>query len=128
MKGEVLIYDLGEQRAFCLNETSALVWQACNGKKSVTDIGFELSGKLNSQVNEDLVWLALDQLKNENLIESEKEDFQIDFSGMSRRNVIKKVGLAAIVALPIVTSLVAPTAASAQSAATTRPAVSVATE
>ena len=29
--GEVLIYDLDTNKAFCLNETSALVWQACDG-------------------------------------------------------------------------------------------------
>ena len=30
---EVLIYDLKVDKAFCLNETSALIWQACDGKK-----------------------------------------------------------------------------------------------
>jgi hypothetical protein len=114
LNGEVLIYDLGENKAFCLNETSALVWQACNGEKNVSEISRELSQKLNSPANEDLIWLALDQLKKENLIENQ-EDFQIDFNGMSRRSVIKKVGLTVVVALPLVTSLVAPTAASAQS-------------
>ncbi len=114
LNGEVLIYDLGENKAFCLNETSALVWQACNGEKNVSEISRELSQKLNSPANEDLIWLALDQLKKENLIENQ-EDFQIDFNGMSRRSVIKKVGLAVVVALPLVTSLVAPTAAAAQS-------------
>lgn len=62
-----------------------------------------------------MVWLALDQLKKENLIESKEENFQIDFNGMSRREVIKKVGLTAVIALPIVTGLVAPTSANATS-------------
>ncbi len=115
LNGEVLIYDLREHKAFCLNETSALVWQACDGEKNVAEIGRELGKKLNSPANDDLVWLALDQLKKENLIESKEEDFQIDFNGMSRREVIRKVGLASVVALPIISSLVAPTAASAQS-------------
>lgn len=116
MNGEILIYDLGENKAFCLNETSALIWQACNGEKNVSEISREIGAKLGSPASEDLVWLALDQLKKENLIES-KEDFQIDFNGISRRDVIKKVGLAAVVALPLVTSLVAPKAANAASPA-----------
>ncbi|MDQ6785929.1 MAG: PqqD family protein [Acidobacteriota bacterium] len=116
LHGEVLIYDLAENKAFCLNETSALVWQMCDGKKNVTEINEILSKKLNSPANEDLVWLALDQLKKEKLIET-KEDFQIDFNGLSRREVIKKVGLASVIALPLVASLVAPTPASAQSGA-----------
>ena len=115
LDGEVLIYDLREHKAFCLNETSALVWQACDGEKNVAEIGRELGKKLNSPANDDLIWLALDQLKKENLIESKEEDFQIDFNGMSRREVIRKVGLASVVALPIISSLVAPTAASAKS-------------
>ena len=115
LNGEVLIYDLGENKAFCLNETSALVWQACNGEKNVAEISRELSGKLDSPVNEDLVWLALDQLKKENLIEN-KDEVVADFGGMSRREVIRKVGFASIVALPLISSLVAPPAISAQSA------------
>ncbi len=115
LDGEILIYDLREHKAFCLNKTSALVWQACDSEKIVAEIGRELGKRLNSPANDDLVWLALDQLKKENLIESKEEDFQIDFNGMSRREVIRKVGLASVVALPIISSLVAPTAASAQS-------------
>jgi len=59
--------------------------------------------------------LALDQLKKENLIEN-KDEIVADFNGMSRREVIRKVGLASVVALPLISSLVAPMAVSAQSA------------
>ena len=31
MPDEILIYDLDTNKAHCLNETSALVWKACNG-------------------------------------------------------------------------------------------------
>jgi hypothetical protein len=114
LDGEVLIYDLDKNKAFCLNEASALVWQACDGNKDVSEIRNSLGKQLNSPVNDDFVWLALDQLKKENLIEN-KDEIAADFNGMSRRSVIKKVGLAVVVALPLVTSLVAPTAAAAQS-------------
>ncbi len=113
--GEVLIYDLNTNKAFSLNETSSLVWQLCDGDNSFSEISESISRKLDSPANEDLVWLALDQLKKEKLIANGNEVVS-NFTGMSRREVIKKVGLGTMIALPIVSSLVAPTAASAQSA------------
>lgn len=118
MDGEVLIYDLNDNRAFCLNETSALIWQACDGKKSTAEIGEWVAGKLNSPINEDFIWLALNQLKREDLIENEVT-VPIELEGLSRRQIIKKIGISSMLALPIVTSLVAPRAANAQSVMTT---------
>lgn len=117
LNGEVLIYDLDTNKAFCLNETSALIWQACDGNKDVSEIRNSLGKQLGSVVNDDFVWLALDQLKKENLIEN-KDEVAVDFNGMSRREVIKKVGLGTMIALPIVASLTAPMAIHAASTCT----------
>lgn len=114
LDGEVLIYNLNDNKAFCLNETSALVWQMCDGNKSVSEISQAVGSKLNAPVSEDLVWLAIDQLKNEKLL-ANNEEIVPDFNGVSRREVIKKIGLTSMVALPFVSSLVAPKAAQAQS-------------
>jgi len=78
------------------------------------DIAAALGRKTNQQVNDEFVWLAIDQLSKSNLLE-EKMQAEV-FSGMSRRDVIKKVGLGAMIALPIVSTLVAPRAAHANSA------------
>lgn len=121
LKGEVLIYDLKINKAFCLNETSAIVWQLCDGNNSVSDITKKFSKELNSPVTEDFVWLAIDQLKQENLL-SNSEEIVPEFNGMSRREVIRKVGLGTMVAIPIVSGLIAPTAVQAQSGACTTPA------
>lgn len=112
---EVLIYDLDTHKAHCLNETSAAVYQACDGKTFVSEISFLLSKQLKSPVTEDFVWLALDGLKKENLIGNEVE-ISMPFEGLSRREVIRKVGLASMIALPVSSSLTAPTAAHAASA------------
>jgi hypothetical protein len=108
LNGETLIYDLDTHRAVCLNETSALVWQNCDGTKTVKQLGDVLANELKNPTSEDLIWLALDQLKKENLIEN-KEDLEDKFKGVSRREVIRKVGLGSMIALPIITGLVAPT-------------------
>lgn len=114
--GEVLIYDLNDNRAFCLNETSALVWNLCDGKSSISDISSSISKQLKTPANEGLIWLALEQLKKENLIVNEITT-PAGYEGLSRREVIKKVGLGSMIALPIVSSLIAPTGAMSASVA-----------
>jgi len=115
LEGEVLIYDLEKNKAFCLNETSALVWQSCDGSRTIADISDFVGKRLNSQINEDVVWLALDQLSKESLVEKQTE-LNDKFKGLSRREVIKKVGLGTLIALPMIASLTAPVAAQTGSA------------
>jgi len=47
---------------------------------------------MNTRVTDEFAWLALDQLKKDNLLE-ESEEMQIDFGGLSRREVIRKIDL-----------------------------------
>ena len=110
LEGEVLIYDLEKNKAFCLNETSALVWQSCDGSRTIAEISDVVGKQLNSQINEDLVWLALDQLSKESLVEKQTA-LDNKFNGLSRREVIRKVGLASVIALPMIATLTAPVAA-----------------
>ena len=109
---ETLLYDLMENKAYCLNQTSALVWELCDGNRSVSEISDAFSARFNTTVSKDLVYLVLDQLDNNGLLE---EKFETPFAGLSRREMIRKVGFAAVVALPTISSLVAPSAAAAQS-------------
>lgn len=114
LENELLVYDLKTNKAFCLNETSANVFQLCDGTKSVADISDLMSRKLKTLVSEDFVRLALNELKKDNLLENSDElkDF---FAGMSRREMVKKVGLASMIAFPVISSVVAPSAANAAS-------------
>ena len=112
--GEVLIYDLERDKAYCLNKTSAIVWQTCDGTRTIAEINDHLGKQLNAQTDEDIVWLALDQLSKEKLIDP-SVDLKSKFEGMSRREVVRKIGLGSVVALPLVASLVAPSPLMAQS-------------
>lgn len=103
---ELLIYNLKTNQAYSLNETSKNIYQFCNGKTSFD----ELKQKFN--YSDDLIFLALDELKRNDLIE---ESYQSKFAGVSRREVIRKVGLSTMIALPFISSIVAPSAANAQS-------------
>jgi hypothetical protein len=105
---EVLVYDTNANKAHCLNSSAAFVWRSCDGKTSVDDIvrRFESDGR--GKVTADFVWLAIDQLSDNGLMESRVTARPRD---MSRRQVIKKIGLATVVAIPVVASLVAPSSA-----------------
>jgi len=112
---ETLIYDLKTNKAFCLNETSALVWELCDGKRTASKISDEMSVRFKTLVSDEFVWLALGQLNDEGLLGGKAESGQrFDFS---RRDVIKSVGYASIVALPMISVILAPKAVNAQSVA-----------
>lgn len=108
LNNEILIYDLETNKAHCLNESAAIVWKNCDGGQSIDDIAKQFIEKSGNKVNEDFVWLAIDQLNDLNLLE---EELTPKFKGQSRREVLRKIGLASIIALPIISSLVAPKAA-----------------
>ena len=120
IKSEILVYDQRINKAFCLNKTLALVWSLCDGERSAAAIGQIMSEKLKQPVTEDLIRLALDQLMKENLLEY-SEGPVVNFTGLSRREAIRRAGFASMIALPVITSLIAPKAANAQSLAACPP-------
>lgn len=118
MPDEVLVYDLDTNKAHCLNQSAALVWKSCDGSNSVADIVRQFDSTGGGKVTEDFVWLAIDQLNENNLLDGK---IAPRFAGQSRRQVLKTIGLASMVALPVIASLVAPsTALGAISCACTR--------
>jgi len=104
---EVLVFDMETNEAHCLNETAAMVWKYCDGKTSVPQIA-EILGEGKDSVSDDLIWLAIDQLNEHKLLEKEVET---KFAGQSRREVLRKIGLASMIALPIIASMAAPRSA-----------------
>lgn len=102
---EVLVYDLNSDKAHCLNKTAAFVWKNCDGSRSVADINALMKREFGAEVSEEMVWLAIDLLSKDNLLE---ENIKTSFNGLSRREVIKKVGLTTMVALPVVAMLTFP--------------------
>lgn len=114
IKDELMIYDLQMNRAFCLNQISRMVWQLCDGKNAVSNISSLMSKKLKTQISEDMVWLTLDQFKKENLLEN-TDELRIDFGGLSRREMIRKVGATSLAVLPLIVAVTAPPAINAAS-------------
>lgn len=109
LENETLIYDLTIDKAYCLNETSSIVFSACGSRKT-----FEYL-KNKYKFTDDLINLALEGLKTNDLLARE---YASPFAGMSRRALIRKVGTASMIALPLISVIIAPPAAQATS---TRP-------
>jgi len=112
LSDEVLVYDRTRNKAHCLNSTAALVWGYCDGKTSVPQIARAIESKINEPVAEDIVWLGVEQLDKNHLLR-ERAQFPEYKIGLSRREVMKRAGLAAAITLPVVTSIIAPTATQA---------------
>lgn len=114
LENELLIYDLQINKAYCLNQTSAMVFQLSDGVRTVSEISELISRKLGVLVGEEFVWLALQDLEKENLLQNSDE--MTDYlASLSRREMVKKACLASMAALPIIASVIAPSAVAAQS-------------
>lgn len=107
---EVLVYDLESHRAHCLNSTAAAVWRLCDGETSPSEMAFRLAGEVGEPVDEDVVWLALEDLGRLELLEAPV----VRPTGLSRSDMVRRSALvASALAVPTVFSLFAPTASAA---------------
>jgi hypothetical protein len=113
LPSELLIYDLEENKAFCLNETARLVMDECDGTQTIDEAIKSLNHKLNAKMSEEMVWMVIEQFKKSNLL---KDDYQvpIETTKVTRRKILHSAAALGIT-LPIITSLVAPVAAQVQS-------------
>jgi hypothetical protein len=109
---EVLVYDRNNHQAHCLNRSAALVWRYCDGKRSPSEIARRLTAELDTPFSEDLVLVALNQLENQELLVRGAAS-PAQFAVLSRRQMVRRLGLATAIAVPLVTSIVAPRAVEA---------------
>jgi hypothetical protein len=108
---ELLVYDLDRHKAHCLNKTSAIVWQHCDGKTTVSAVARLIEREMNMPVGDDVVWLALKQLEKFHLLQERIAQPR----KVSRRDLILKYAPATL-AVPLILSISSPTAAQASSA------------
>jgi hypothetical protein len=111
LSGETLIYNLETHRTFCLNETALLILDQCDGTTTIDQAVAALRGEANSQLTAELIWTTIQECREllDDIVET-------PMGHISRRRLLQ-TATALGIALPIVSSLVAPTAAYAQSCA-----------
>jgi hypothetical protein len=118
LANELVIYDKVRNRAHSLNRAAALVWKQCDGKTTVESIAARLRNEFEMEIDDGLVWSALDGLGKAGLLR-ERIEMPPDLSVLSRREVgsqLARIGGISLL-LPVVTSIVAPTPAEATSVA-----------
>jgi hypothetical protein len=120
MPDEMLVYDLKQHKAHCLNQTAAFVWGHCDGRTTAAEIAKLMEEKWSKPASEGMVWLALEKLSRANLLQ-EPIALPPAQAGISRRMAVRQLGLGAMLAVPVVISVVAPAAAQASSCAPNRP-------
>jgi len=117
--GELLVYDLEQDKAHCLNSTAARVWRRCDGRTSVPEITRDLNRTSRVTLETDVVWFVLGQLKRAQLLGLPvPEEPNTGDTKLTRRELIKRAGIGAAIGFPLVRSIVTPTAVEA---ATCRP-------
>jgi len=114
---ETLVYDHVAAKAHCLNQTASLVWKHCDGQTTIAELAVMLQRELGVTANEALVHLALEKLARRRLLETIPGEPAA--LRQSRRQLLRKLALAA---LPVIMTMTAPTAAQAASATKCTPA------
>lgn len=107
--GETLVYDLKSHKAHCLNRTAALVWKQCDGKRTAEQIARKVETEMGTTVSAEVVWMAVDRLEKLRLLQAPVERAP-GMTRMSRREVVRRLGITAAVALPLITSIRSPLA------------------
>ena len=109
---ESVIYDLKTNKAHSLNRMATLVWRHCDGHTTVPRMATLLAKELDVPAHEALVWMTLKRLSTLHLL---REHVRVPAASVShtRREAMRVLGLAAV--LPVIASIVAPSAAHAQS-------------
>jgi hypothetical protein len=113
---ETMVYDKINHRAHVLNKTVALVWESADGRNSIDEIAQILHSQLGLPADRSVVLLALQELSESGLLQ-EPVQAEAGPEKLTRRQVAQRFALAgaSLALVPLVTSVLAPTPAMAQS-------------
>jgi hypothetical protein len=109
---EVVVYDVDTDEAHLLSPNVTRVWRAIQGGRPVAELIPVLEASSPGQ-GELLVWETLVQLRDASLLDGPILTPTAP-AGITRRTMLKRLGLAAA-AIPVITTIVAPTPAAAVS-------------
>lgn len=107
---ETIVVDLDNQKAHALNPLTAAVWRLCDGKNSIRTIRLRVQEELSASLDDEIVELAFEELNHAQLLD---EPWVKPAEGPTRREVMRRLGKAAAIAAPFVTTIVVPTPAQA---------------
>ena len=127
---ELIVYDKDHHHGHRLNPVAASVWRACNGQSTLDDLAHIVATEVDLTDEEALevpmlVELALSELTDCHLMQAPNLQPTAQFNIERRQGLKKKIALAAgfsgAALMPLVTTMMAPTPAMAQTAAAPPP-------
>src|SRR5262245_1378903 len=92
---EVMVYDRVDDRAICLNAVTAAVWDLCDGDTEIPMMTDRLRERGYQETADEVVLLALDQLKRAKLLEAAGEPITARRGNISRRVLLPGLGISA---------------------------------
>ena len=107
---ELLVYDLERHKAYCLNQVAMQVFRHCDGETTIPDMALRIGNALGMPVDEQAVHLGLLRLEKAHLLEN---PLHLTLH-TSRREMLRTLGKAAVVVVPLVTAITVPTSAQTQ--------------
>ena len=108
---ELLVYDLERHKAYCLNRVAMQVYRHCDGETTIPDMALRIGNVLGTPVDERAVRLGLVRLERAHLLDCPVAQIL----HASRREMLRTLGRAAVVVVPLVTAITVPTSAQAAS-------------
>jgi hypothetical protein len=108
---ELLVYDLDRHKAYCLNQVAMQVFRHCDGETTIPDMALRIGNALGVPIDEQAVRLGLVRLEKAHLLDSPVAQVL----RTSRREMLRTLGRAAAVVVPLVTAIAVPTSAQAAS-------------
>jgi hypothetical protein len=109
---EVIVYDRVDHRAICINAVTAAVWHLCDGDTEIATMTDRLHERGFEEAADAVVLLALDQLRRARLLQAAGENSTTRRSNVSRRKLLRELGVGAA-AVPALSVIKVPTAAQA---------------
>jgi hypothetical protein len=114
LDGDMIVYDSERNQAHALNRLAAQIWKQCDGERTASD----LARLFAAETPADAVTNCLSQLERLHLLNAGSLASE-DSRRLSRRQLLREASIAgaAVVLLPMVTSIVAPSAEASSSCA-----------
>lgn len=104
--GDTAIFNRQTRSVHSLNGGASVVFEACAATASVEQMKAALSGYLDKPADDAILWASIEQLESAGLIEP-LEPPPAELIDLGRRAVLKGLGKAGSVALPLVLTMTA---------------------
>lgn len=109
-KDEAIVYDTRVHHIHHLNASTMQVWRLCDGRRTLAELQTALGGSWDAS----MVRLALTKLADADLLDRPLPD-ALRVATRNRRTFVRQAAAGSALALPMIASMTAPTAAQAMS-------------